>query len=265
MSKLDLLKSWQSALGINPSAQKYNLEALIELTANGGVGGGSGVQSLVESMPGYGSTLIGFWLPGYDMVTNEGAANNQVVKDWSGFGNDGLRGNSATPNTASPEGDLFDGTKFIQVPYATNMNTASAGAMTLGSVAAQSVASLTYTVSQNANNRAIYYINDGRVAAYFGGYRVAASNRVLNTLEHYMTTGDGSTVNVYKNGILSNGTTGSTYNISAASQPLYIGRRANSGVSFTGTISCVYMYVNSAQDANAAQINTTVNDILALV
>lgn len=272
MSKMSLYKNWQTALGIDASEQEYNLEALINLTGHytnnpvGAIDVKAAIQTEIETMPGYSTTLVGFWLLGYDMVANEDAANNQTVKDWSGFGNNGLRGNSATPNTSSPNGASFDGDDFVQVPYAANMATATLGAVTLGTVAAQSVeaTATTYPVSQNNTSRVFLYWSDGRVLGYFSRYRIVASNRVLNVSEHYMAAGNGSDVNMYKNGALSNSTTAGTYNSDVNSQPLYIGRQA-SGNYFTGTISCVYMYINSAQDANAALINTTVNNILTIL
>lgn len=167
-------------------------------------------------------------------------------------------------NTSSPNGATFDGDDFIQVPYAASIYTASTGSVTLGSVAAQSVANTAYIVSQNIDKRVICYSSNDEVFGQFTRYRFAASQRVLNTSEHYMATGDGANVNIYKNGILSNGTTGRTYDADANGQPLYIGRYSG-GAYFTGDIHCVYLYVNNAQDANAATINTIINDILALV
>jgi len=248
--------------GISDSAAAHEATWIAKL--GGSSGGGSlknAMQNEVANMPNQ-ESLVGLWFLGYDVVANEGDANNQRVFDWSGNGNHGWRGNSTTPNTSSPEGTSFDGTAdFVQIPYAANMNTATTGSVTLGSVAAQSVAATAFPVSQNDTNRALYYISDGRVFGYFSRYRIAASNRVLNTSAHYMSTGNGSNVNMYKNGVLSNVSTSSTYNADEAGQPLYIGRRA-AGNYFAGTIHCVYLYT-SDQSANAALINTTINNILA--
>lgn len=214
----------------------------------------------VANMPDQ-ESLAGLWFLDYDVVANEGDANNQRVFDWSDNENHGLRGNSTTPNTSSPEGSIFDGTAdFVQVAYNVSMNTTTTGSVTLGAVAAQSAVSSSYVVSQNLFNRSIRYDLDEQVWGYFTGYRRAAANRALNTLEHYMVAGDGSNINMYKNGVLSNDINSSVYNAYPNNQPFYIGRRS-SGDYFSGTIKCVYLYTSN-QSSNAALINTIINNIL---
>lgn len=211
----------------------------------------------VENMPDK-ENLVGLWLFGYDPT-------NQIVRDWSGNDNEGLRGGSTTPNTSNPEGTNFDGSDdFVRVLYAANMYTASTGSVTLGSVAAQSVAGNAVVVSQSFLGRTILYGSNGDVFGYFSKSRYAASQRVLNTLEHYMVTGDGLNVNIYKNGTLSNGVTANTYDANANNQPLYIGQLSAGRNYFTGDIHCVYLYTSN-QSANAAIINTRINNILAIL
>jgi len=249
---------------ISDTAASHEATWIQKLGGGAGSGGGSlknSIQNEVANMPDQ-ANLAGLWFLGYDVVANEGDVNNQRVFDWSGNENHGLRGNSTTPNTSSPEGTSFDGTAdFVQVTYAANMNTTTTSSVTLGSVAAQNAVSSSYVVSQNLFNRSIRYDLYGQVWGYFTGYRRAAANRVLNTSEHYMVTGNGSNVNMYKNGFLSNNISSSVYNADEAGQPLYIGRRS-SGDYFSGAIHCVYLYT-SDQSSNAALINTTINNILA--
>lgn len=220
------------------------------------------IQAEVDNIPNK-ELLVGLWFPGYD-VTQEGDANNQRVKDWSGKNNHGLRGNSETLNTSSPDGVNFDGIEdFIQVEYAENMAGSQYTPITLGVLTLEDIMPNNgFVISQNSNARAIHHSDN--VYAYIGKYRYGVTSRSINTIEHYMITGDGSIVNIYKNGTLDNGVTTGTYNSNPASQPLYIGKEA-SGSNFKGKIYCAYLYVNSNQGANVALINTTINNALAIL
>jgi len=217
----------------------------------------SQIQSEVENMPDY-ANLIGLWLPGYDPT-------NQTVKNWASVGNDGLRGNSLTLNTSSPTGSLFDGTTdFIQVQYHATMGSSTNSPMTIGGVASQNTATIGRVISQGDNDRSLTYWSNGGVYGYLTRERLSSQNRTLNTSEHYMVTGTGSEVNVYKNGALANGSAFGTYNSDSGTQPLYIGRNQAGADYFSGNIYCVYIY-NSNQDANSVAINTTVSNILTIL
>lgn len=268
MSKLDLLKSWQSKLGIDPSNQKYNVEALIELAGyytNNSFGGGS-TQSLVEQMPGYGTSLVGLWLLGYDMVANEGAANNQIVKDWSGFGNDGLRGNSTTPNTSSPAGVSFDGGDFVQVAYDASMATANKGDVSFGVVSnrqGNSVGPNRWFLNQNGRARS-FRISDSTFMAAIGPLAEIITTSNATAQEHWMMAGDGSAnrLTLYESGVQRSTAVDTDYNGNPSGQDLFIGSFNSTGSRFIGDIYAAYLYT-ADMSTEAAAINTKINEILA--
>jgi len=217
------------------------------------------IQQQVDNMPDK-ESLAGLWFLGYD-------STNQIVKDWSGNGNNGLRGNSETINTSSPEGINFDGADVVQVAYAANMATLAKGDVSfgvkVGSIPADTTS--TFAFSQNSNNRAFL-----KSFSQFGArMSVPYAKTIFNTpiAEHYMATGDGvnDAVYLYRDGILVDSVSDINYNVDANNQSLLIG---DSNASFTspflGTIHCAYLYTSN-QSANAALINTTINNILTIL
>ena len=241
-----------------------------------GAGVGSGVmpnldhaariQAKVETLPGYGSSLYGFWLLGYDMVANESAANNQTVKDWSTYGNDGLRGNSTTPNTSSPNGVVFGGDDYVLVPYDASMYAEERGDVSFGAVYnRQGNTASSRLMAQNANDRGLVFSGGFAIGAISAlGY--FSTNPVLTNTEHRMVAGKGTInrINLFLNGVANGARTISTYGADVSNQPLYIGANSPGSLPYTGDLYCAYGYT-SDQSANAAQINTTINEILTTI
>lgn len=243
MSKLDLYKSWQNKLGIDPSAQKYNLEALIELTANGAIGGGT--QSLVEEMPGYDTKLQGLWLFGHDPT-------NQTVKDWSGNGYDALRGNSTTPNTSSPEGTNFDGNDFAQTPDLPTMNDVTIGVVFENT----GVGGVYSTLNDNYYKQALYLYSSELRVFNFNSVRI---NRPSG-LTHVMSSSSSYYPNVWVDGSSVSTFSNSSYGLTSFNGGLQIGKYWSDHM--TGSIYAVYIY-NDTMDSDAAAIDTKINEILA--
>jgi len=250
---LDFESTWIRLLGKSLTGVE------IGTSNNSGSSLKNAIQNEVANMPDQ-ESLVGLWFLDYDVVANEGDANNQRVFDWSGNGNHGWRGDSTTPNTSSPEGSSFSTGQFVRMPYDPSVYTAENDPITLGGVAKQNFDATSYIFARNSNRPSLVYISDGRAIGYVNSGVTANENRVLNTVEHYMVAGSGSALYMFKNGVSNGFTNSSSYNADALGQHMWIGR-AESGFYFDGNIYCVYLYT-SDQSSNAALINTTINNML---
>lgn len=232
------------------------------ITSGGGVSSTfSAIQNEVDAMPDK-ENLIGIWFPGYD-ATLDGEVNNQVVQDFSGNENNGLRGGSLTVNTSSPNLTSFDGVddKIIisGLPTTTQPN------MTIGIVFdSKGYGDTGYMLSRGSDSSNSIYKSSTEIQFYM--FDLGRYNNINSTgIEHWMGAATSSYPQVYKDGVLQSPSATGIYSWTTSSGDFSIGNyNASNSHFWRGDIHCVYYY-SANVSANAAAINTSINNCLAII